>query len=265
MTASATTWDLGLVLPAFDEEVRLPSTLSALSMFVKETGLTLQVVVANDGSRDRSSEVVRTFELDPNVEMLVDLVDLPHAGKGSAVRAGIGRLDATVVGYCDVDLSAGIPEIRRLANRVGTDSDVVMGSRALAGAIIPVHQPWLRERAGRVFNRVIRFATGLPFRDTQCGLKLFSLPAARSVFENQHLDGFAFDVEVVMLALKLGFSVEEVPIRWSHRSGSSVSMTRELVHILKDVLRTVRYLGRIKRGTLECEQLADGSFRCSPR
>jgi hypothetical protein len=114
---------------------------------------------------------------------------------------------------------------------------VVIGSRALDRSLIAVHQSWFREAAGRVFNLLVRLLTGLPFRDTQCGFKLFEAGAAREVFRRQRLERFGFDVEVLFIARRLGYRTVEIPVRWSHSEGTKVSMLRDSLDSFLDLLR----------------------------
>ena len=238
--------DISLVIPAFNEERRLAATLDQIAGFLRDEGLRAELVVVDDGSRDRTRDVAERWgqgDLHPHVTLKV--IGIDHRGKGAAVRAGMTVADAPVVGYCDADRSAG-PDAFAAVYRALVDQrvDVAMGSRGLPESVLPVRQPWYRERAGRVFNLVLRKLAGVPYRDTQCGLKLFRREAARSIFRHQRLDGFAFDAEVVVLAARLGFTSLEVPIRWSHAEESRVSLVRDSLRMLRDVLRIVRRLGR---------------------
>jgi dolichyl-phosphate beta-glucosyltransferase len=249
--------DLALVIPAFNEAVRLPRALDMLAAYARESGLSLQVVVADDGSTDGTPELARRWahaSSDPHLR--VEVVTIRHRGKGAAVRAGMRHLDAPVVGYCDADLSAGPDAIAQLRTLVLDGADMVMGSRGLPASILEIRQPFYRERAGKVFNFLLRKLAAVPYRDTQCGLKLFRQQVARDIFRHQRLDGFAFDAEVVVLALRLGFTVDEVPIRWAHSGQSKVSMLTDPLRMARDIVRVVRRLGR---GTLHAPGLPGAS------
>jgi SAM-dependent methyltransferase len=152
------------------------------------------------------------------------------------------EISAPIVGYVDADLSAGPDAILEVYRRVLDGADMAMGSRGLEDSILEVRQPFYRERAGKVFNLLLRRLAKIPHRDTQCGLKLFRRDVAAAIFQRQRLDGFAFDVEIVALALALGYSVEEVPIRWTHVEKSRVSIVRDPLRMLRDVLKVVRPL-----------------------
>lgn len=139
--------------------------------------------------------------------------------------------------FTDADLSAPIEELDKLFAAVGRkDARIAIGSRALDRSLIGVHQPWGREYAGRLFNRIMRLITGLPYRDTQCGFKLYHADAANEVFRRQQIDGFGFDVEDLMIAKVLNIRTVEVPVRWNNVEGTRVSLIQGLTSFL-DPLR----------------------------
>lgn len=238
--------DIALVIPTYNEQQRLPRALDVLSEYFRQQRLKGQIVVADDGSRDRTRRIAREWiHSHPDDSVSVELVEIDHRGKGAAVRAGMRRARAAIVGYLDTDLSAGPDAIAKVYRVVKDGTDMAMGSRGLPGSVLPVRQPWYRERAGRTFNLILRTLSRLPFRDTQCGLKMFRYEAAREIFRHQRLDGFAFDAEVAVLALRLGYTVEEIPIVWSHAEGSRVSLVHDSFRMARDILRIVRRLGRM--------------------
>ena len=241
--------DLSLVVPVYNEEGRLPATLDRLVAFVGEQRLSLEVVIADDGSTDGTARVFHEWTRTHRPHhVTVRLIPITHRGKGAAVRAGMAHVTAPIVGYCDADLSAGPDAVLQLLQVVRGGADMAMASRGLSGSVLEVRQPWYRERAGRTLNAALRKLTGVPFKDTQCGLKLFRASIARTLFGYQRLDGFAFDIELVLLALRLGYRIEEVPIRWAHATGSKVSLVRDSIRMTRDTLRVVR---RLKHGQLQ--------------
>jgi glycosyltransferase involved in cell wall biosynthesis len=234
--------DLSLVLPAYNESARLPAALERLRDFATVSGLVIECIVSDDGSDDDTAAIARAW---PSTgQFAVRVVPIRHRGKGAAVRAGMTVATAPISGYSDVDLSAGPDAVALLYAKVKDGADVAIASRAHPESVLVVRQPWYRERAGHVFNFVLRKLARVPFRDTQCGLKLFRREAATAIFAKQRLDGFAFDAEVVVIALRLGSAVEEVPIRWSHAEGSKLSMVKDSFRMARDISRIVRRVGR---------------------
>lgn len=242
-TASGTVADLSLVVPAYNESARLPGTLERLASFAADAGLALDVVVADDGSSDDTVAVARRFAEGPGSPgVRVTVVSIAHRGKGAAVRAGLRLATAPIVGYCDADLSAGPDAIEALYREVKGGADVAIASRAMEESVLEVRQPRYREWAGRVFNALLRRLVAIPFRDTQCGLKLFRREVSEQLLRHQRLDGFAFDAELVVLAARLGFGIKEVPVRWSHDPRTRVSMRRDSLAMARDIVRIVRRL-----------------------
>jgi glycosyltransferase involved in cell wall biosynthesis len=213
------TRSISIIIPAYDEEKRLPATLVKVREYLAGSRWDFsEVVVVNDGSRDSTAKVAH--------DAGVRVVENPgNRGKGYTVKHGMLEARGEWVLYTDADLSAPISELEKLwtaAERAG--AQVAIGSRALDRSLVGVHQPALREFAGRAFNVMMRLVTGLPFRDTQCGFKLFEARAAKEVFSRQQLDGFGFDVEVLYIAQRLGCKSIEVPVRWDNVEGTKVSL-----------------------------------------
>jgi len=178
------------------------------------------VLVVDDGSRDATAQAAERFG--PPVRLLRNP---GNRGKGYSVRHGMLEARGDWVLFTDADLSAPIEDLAKLSDAVETrKAHIAIGSRALDRSLIGVHQSAFREYAGRLFNVVMRLATGLPYRDTQCGFKLFERRAAREIFSRQQLDRFGFDVEVLYIARLLGYRAVEVPVRWDNVEGSKVGM-----------------------------------------
>ena len=237
--------DLSLVMPVYNEEARLPTTLSRLAAFAQDAGLGLEIVVADDGSTDGTTARYDAWAAEHHPAALnARLVRIPHAGKGAAVRAGMLHVSAPIVGYCDADLSAGPDAILQLLEAVRKGADFAMASRGLRESVLAIRQPWYREFAGRTFNVGMRLITGVPFKDTQCGLKLIRAEPARAIFARQRLDGFAFDIELVLLAMQMHLRIVEIPIRWAHSEGSKVSMVGDSLRMARDTIRVARRIRR---------------------
>jgi len=210
---------ISIIIPAFNEEKRLPSTLAAVKSYLAASSWEFaEVLVIDDGSRDATLEVAEAAG--------VSVLRNPgNRGKGYSVRHGMLQAKGDWALFTDADLSAPIEELEKLWSAVERDgAPCAIGSRALDRSLIGVHQSPFREGMGRVFNLLMRMETGLPFQDTQCGFKLFETPAARAIFGRQRLDGFGFDVEVLFIAKRLGYRVLEVPVRWNDVAGTKVNM-----------------------------------------
>lgn len=228
---------ISVVIPAFNEQERLPATLEAVLGHLARGGWSgFEILVVDDGSTDGTRAIAEAFSK-RHSEVHV-LVNPGNRGKGFSVRQGMLRAEGDWVLFTDADLSAPITELEKLFEAAREhQADVIIGSRALDRSLIGVHQSLFREQAGRVFNLMVRLLVGLPFWDTQCGFKLFSARAAREVFRRVRLEGFGFDVEALFIARKLGFRVVEVPVRWDHVEGTKVKLWRDSVEMFLDLLR----------------------------
>ena len=230
---------LSIVIPAFNEEQRLPETLQRITNWLgSKSWDQVEILVVDDGSHDGTARLAESYGRG------VRLLKNPgNRGKGYAVRHGMLEASGAWVLYTDADLSAPIEEFDRLSvAATGGNAQVAIGSRAIDRSLVQVHQAAFREYSGRFFNLVMRFATGLPFRDTQCGFKLFRRDAAQAIFSRQKLDGFSFDVEDLYIAKKLAIPVVEVPVRWSNVEGTKVSLASGL-RSFQDLVRIRRLHG----------------------
>ena len=210
---------ISIVIPAFNEEKRLPASLSKIQeYFAKSSWEFSEIVVVDDGSADSTAAIAQAAGARV-------LRNPGNRGKGYSVRHGMLEARGEWALFSDADLSAPIEEVEKLWRAVEREgAKCAIGSRALDRSLVGIHQPYFRESMGRVFNLLMRLETGLSYRDTQCGFKLFEAHAAREIFSRQRLDGFGFDVEVLFIAKRLGFSAVEVPVRWNDVAGTKVSM-----------------------------------------
>jgi dolichyl-phosphate beta-glucosyltransferase len=227
---------VSIVIPAYNEEKRLPSTLDAILKYRDASSLDVaEILVVDDGSTDQTVACVAEYtERHPEIRVLQNP---GNRGKGFAVKNGMLEAHSEWILSTDADLSAPIEEAAKLlAAATRNRADIVIGSRALDRSLVGVHQSLSREYAGRVFNALVRVLTGLPFADTQCGFKLFRRSAAKAVFGRQQLDGFGFDVEDLFIASRLGLVAIEVPVRWNNVEGSKVSLASGMNSFL-DLIR----------------------------
>ncbi|MSO20334.1 MAG: glycosyltransferase family 2 protein [Acidobacteria bacterium] len=230
---------LSVVIPAYNEAERIGATVCRVVEFLGRRVDRWEMVVVDDGSTDGTAQLVRN--LFPSEHRLRVLQLSPNHGKGHAVRVGMLAAEGDLILFSDADLSAPIEEVERLLPAVLDSTvggyDVAFGSRALKREWIEVHQSMRRELAGKCFNLALRVLTGLNYRDTQCGFKLFRRAAARAIFSRQQIIGFGFDPEVLFLARKLGLRAIEVPVRWAHNEGSKVRVLRDGIRMVVDLLR----------------------------
>ncbi len=222
MTAPERLRSLSIVIPAYNEENRLPQTLDRVLDWLKAQQLEFrELIVVDDGSQDATAQVAQRRDG-------VRLLRNPgNRGKGYAVRNGMLEARGEWVLYSDADLSAPIEDaalLYRAAAEKG--AQIAIGSRALNRSLVTVHQSLFREWSGRVFNVIMRGVTGLRFLDTQCGFKLYRRDAAQTVFSRQKLDGFSFDVEDLYIARQAGLKAIEVPVHWANVEGTKVSMAQ---------------------------------------
>jgi dolichyl-phosphate beta-glucosyltransferase len=230
-----------LVIPAYNEAGRIGQTLRRTIAYLQTTSPESELIVVNDGSTDGTAEVVRDILADAGPLATRLLENSPNRGKGAAVREGLLAAARPIGLFSDADLSTPIEETPKLILPIAAgELDVAFGSRALDRKLIGNRQTWRREQGGRVFNLIVRIATGLPFWDTQCGFKAFRLDVFRPVLERAKTDGFGFDVELLYLAHRANLRIREIPVRWNHYEGSKISFAR-------DSLRMVREVAALKR------------------
>lgn len=236
-----------IVIPAFNEAARLPRALEKIRAYLLERGFDAEVLVVDDGSTDATAATAREAELHwPDALRGVRLVSNgENRGKGYSVRHGMLEARGEIALFTDADLSAPIEEFDKLLAAL-VDGDVAIGSRAVDRRLISVHQSRLREIAGIIFNRFVRIFTGLAFEDTQCGFKAFVMGRARVIFEQQRIERFGFDPEILFLAKRHGLRCVEVPVRWAHDPATKVNVYSDSVKMFLDllVIRWNAILGR---------------------
>lgn len=231
--------DLSIVIPAYNEDERIGGTLEKVHQYLETKPFSSELIVVDDGSADRTPDLLR--EAAARFASIRVLRNEPNRGKGFSVRRGVLEARGERVLVTDADLSAPIEEADKLQAALDSaGADAAVGSRALQRELIGVHQPWLRETAGRCFNLLVRLFTGLKIHDTQCGLKLFRRSATRRAFELQQTTGFGFDPELLFLIERLGGKVVEVPVRWNDNPATKVRFLRDAAGMFLDLL-TLRW------------------------
>lgn len=226
---------LSVVVPAYNEELRIQRTLERLAEYYDAQEYDYDVAIISDGSTDRTNVIVEEFAASHPKFTLVK--SEPNQGKGSVVRLGMLRASGDYVLFCDADLATPQEETEKLLPRVMQGTDIAIGSRPLRESSLEVRQPWIREMLGRTFNGVVQMLAIRGIADTQCGFKIFSQVAAQDVFKRCKLNGFSFDLEALMVARDLGYTIEEIPIRWMHQEGSKVRVLRDGTRMVLDLVK----------------------------
>ncbi len=225
--------DLSIVIPAFNEQHRLEDTLREIEDYLRTRAGRSEVIVVDDGSRDRTSELVQEME-----ERLgeLHLVRLPeNRGKGYAVRTGVANARGRLILFTDADGATPISEVERLERELTNGSDVAIGSRAIDSPETHVDARLHRRLIGRGFHLLVKLLAIRGFVDTQCGFKLFRARAAHELFARMRVNGFCFDVELLLIAQHLGYRVAEVPVNWTHKPGSRINLALDSSRMALDL------------------------------
>ena len=237
---------LSVIIPAFNEEARLIPSLEKVVAYLSRQSYSWEVLVADDGSSDGTATLVNQWAL---VHQGVRIETIPHRGKGWAVRHGMLAASGEYRFMCDADLAMPIEGLGAFLERMGEGYDIVIGSRQIADAR-RFNEPATRHILGRLFNWSVRLLAVGGFQDTQCGFKMFRRRAARDVLALQRLEGWAFDVEVLYLARRLGYSIVEVPVEW-HESGDSRLGFFSPFWMALDLFKVRRLHRHLRKGTEE--------------
>jgi dolichyl-phosphate beta-glucosyltransferase len=229
---------VSVVVPAFNEAPRLGRSLRTIASYLNFYTSRSELIVVDDGSSDDTATVAERSLLKAGTVCVRIIRSGRNRGKGHAVRAGLLAARAPIALFTDADLSTPVTEVPTLLDPIARgERDLTFGSRALDRTLIGVHQPWLRETGGRVFNLCARAITGLPFWDTQCGFKAFRMDVCRPILEASTVDRFGFDVELLFVAHRAGLRLQEIPVRWDHCEGSTVNVGRDSLRMLDEIRR----------------------------
>lgn len=233
--------DVSIVVPAFEEEDRLGSSLAKIASYLMESETSAEIIVVDDGSADKTAEIAESVLRNTPVIASKVIRYEQNRGKGFAVRTGLQAAAGKIALFSDADLSTPIEEMPKLIDPILTgDFDVTFGSRALDRSLIGTHQPWRREQGGKVMNLIIRTMSGLPFADTQCGFKAFRMSKFRPLLDEMTIDRFGFDIEFLFVANYHKLRLKEIPVRWNNVEGSKVN-------VIRDTRRMFTELGQIRR------------------
>jgi glycosyltransferase involved in cell wall biosynthesis len=227
---------VSIVIPCFDEEKRLPDTLEDMARFLAARGLSAELVIVDDGSRDRTAEVAEATARRLGLALRV-LRHAPNRGKGFAMRRGVLAAQGDVCLLTDADRSVPIEHLERFLERLGPGVDAVIGSRRMPGARIALHQPRLREALGGAFRSLSQRILGLERSDFTCGFKLWRAGAAQEVFRRQRIWGWGYDTEILLIAKRLGQRLVEEPVEWRDDARTRVRLGRDVVRSALDLAR----------------------------
>jgi dolichyl-phosphate beta-glucosyltransferase len=223
---------ISIVIPAYNEEFRLPSTLSTIIEFTSKRSEDFELIVVDDGSRDNTVQVAKNFE----GKVLVLALDR-NLGKGAAVRLGMLEAKGDYIFFSDADLSTPISELDKLLNELKNSSDIAIGSRAVDFSSIKIHQPFYREFMGKTFNQIVQLLVVKGIKDTQCGFKGFSHDSAKNVFGKSKINGFGFDVEILYLARRMGYKIKEISVEWFNDEQSKINPITDSFKMLMEIIR----------------------------
>ena len=235
---------VSIIIPAYNEAHRLEASLEALHGYLAAVPWTHEVVLVIEKSTDGTLDIARRVAAGRGY--LTVIGNDVQRGKGYAVRTGMLRARGEIAFFMDADLSTPLAEIERFIARFAEDPNlaVLVGNRQHAQSEIITQQHYLRRKMGQTFNAILRMIAGIRLADTQCGFKAFRRTAREAIFPMQKLDGFAFDVEVLLLADRLGFSVTDMPVQWANAQGSKVRIIRDSWRMLCDAIRVRRLVAK---------------------
>jgi dolichyl-phosphate beta-glucosyltransferase len=227
--------DLSVVIPAFNEERRLPKAIEQIGSYLNARPLQAEMIVVDDGSSDATPKLIESYRGKyPGLRLISNG---RNRGKGFSVRHGMLEARGQIALFTDADLSTPIEEADKLLAALRENGyDAAIGSRALDRSLIEVHQSAFREQAGAFFNWLVRRIAGIEFFDTQCGFKAFRRERTRIIFEQQRIERFGFDPEILFLAKRHGLRVAEIPVRWSHDSGTKVNVVEDGIRMFVELL-----------------------------
>jgi dolichyl-phosphate beta-glucosyltransferase len=227
--------ELSIVIPVYNEESRLPKTFRESLDYLKKSKIRYEILIVDDGSRDGTLKEVELFRRKVGKGACKLLRQEQNQGKGAAVKRGALEAQGEIVLFMDADNATPLNQFDRLRPLFAKGFDVVVGSRAVDRSMVKVHQPLYREAMGRFFNILVQLAATPGIQDTQCGFKAFRRKAAQAVFPLQTIDRFGFDVEILFIARKQGWSMVEAPVEWFDAPGSKVHVIRDSLTMFLDL------------------------------
>lgn len=227
--------ELSLIVPAYNEQSRLEPMVRDAVAYFRGVQRPVEIIVVDDGSRDDTSGVARRLADELPEVRLIRLA--ANHGKGYAVRTGVVNARGQRILFADADGATPIAELARLEAALEAGADVAVGSRALSATGVRIEARFYRHVIGRAFHALVELLTVADVKDTQCGFKLFRAAVAHDLFSRMRMNGFSFDVEVLLMAVRRGYRIAEVPVNWTHQPGSKVRLTVDSLKMAVDLLR----------------------------
>ncbi|MFN4227553.1 MAG: dolichyl-phosphate beta-glucosyltransferase [Candidatus Ratteibacteria bacterium] len=227
--------EISIIVPAYNEEKRILKTIEKIYKYFAEKNLDFEIIVVDDGSKDKTIEVVE--ELSKDKKEVKILKHPKNMGKGAAVRTGVLNSSGDLILFTDADLSTPIEEFEKLKKKIEEGYDIAIGSRGLKDSKIVIPQPFYRRIIGKIFPLLVRLLVIKDFKDTQCGFKLFKKEAGKKIFSQLKTNGFAFDVEVLARAKKEGYKIAEVGVVWYNSPRSSVKIFKDSFKMFFSLLK----------------------------
>lgn len=241
---------LSVIIPAFNEQERIADSLYTIKDYLSKQSYRSEIIVVDDGSSDLTMEIVKFIDIYgreiKEQEEGTLLENIKNVGKGFSVARGMIKARGKIILFSDADLSTPIEEVEKLLPHIEAGYSVVIGSRGLKDSIVE-KKPFHRQIISNVLNLIVRFLAVSGIRDTQCGFKAYTRDAAQRVALLQRIYGFAFDIEHLYIAKKLGLRIKEVPVKWDHKDGSKVDLTKESIRMIFDMIK-IRYIHRGLKG-----------------
>jgi dolichyl-phosphate beta-glucosyltransferase len=230
---------ISVVIPAYNEEERIGATVLRIKDYLEKKGYEYEIIVVDDGSNDKTAEVVARFlpRSQGGLPQIQLLQNKGNKGKGFSVKRGVLNSKGDYILFSDADLSTPIEELDKLLEYIKSGFDIAIGSRGLKESDVQIHQAWHRERMGKIFNLLVRIFVLRGIKDTQCGFKCFSRGVAYKLFPKQLLEGFGFDVEILYLARKKGYSIKEVPVKWYNSPQTRVNALRDSIRMFMELVK----------------------------
>lgn len=227
--------DISVIIPAYNEEQRIKDTIIQIIYYLNKNKYNYEIVVIDDGSTDHTIQAVKSIQ-DGNIVILRNKI---NRGKGYSVKKGFLIARYSLILFTDSDLATPIEFVETFINYITEGYDIVIASRNLKDSKIPVKQPIFRQIMGKIFCILVNLIVLRGFKDTQCGFKLFKKDTARRIAQFQTLDRFAFDVEILFLAKKLGYKIKEAPVVWTDKKGGSVRAIKDSINMLIDLFNII--------------------------